>query len=571
MAITYYQYEISKEFSHLGDELYSEYSQNSLNQVDKIRFQKMSQPSSQVYFIQTRILRERALKTELSRRGLSQPKYLDIEYTPEGKPRLVGREFEFSMTHSGDYLVVACADNPVGVDIECPKDRRLLPLAQRFFHPDEVEYLQSKPSDQSDEFYKIWTLKEAWVKCLSSQLAKELKQSTLSIFPEFFQISSEPQWKFQAHGLHSQGLFEAETLNSHHYVMTSVIQKKPLQHLISSLDLRPTHFIPIWTPLKKSLNFNQQLLSSLYIKDDSYTNEYFGGNKIRKLEYFIGEYLRENNYTRIQRMVTLGFKGSNHCVSTSMVAKDMGCSCSVFLKDQHPAPYVDRNTQLHLKLGTHIWTDEHLECEKPFPSLEDLEPLVDSDEHVLWVPPGGTHPSSHWGFVNAAMEMAYQWVSESWDPRGWSLQDFVNFSEQAPDKIYMACGTTGSCLGLMVGLKLLGWKTQVVAVQVVPEFLVSEFTLMKALKKFNKTLVSHGLKEIDWSFEDFKVHKGAYGEGYAIPTVESEQAVLKMRRQEGIELEWTYTGKVIDALQQDLARGELMGQKVIFWNTYGVS
>lgn len=568
MAVTYYQYEMSIEFNHQGEKSYSEYSQNSLSRVEKIRFQKMSQTSSQINFLQTRILREKALRTELKRRGLSQPEYLEIEYTPEGKPRLAGREFEFSMAHSDDYLVVACADNPIGVDIECPKERPLLSLAQRFFHSDEVEHIQSNLWDLSHEFYKIWTLKEAWVKCLSSQLAQELRHSTIDIFPEFFQMNSEGHLKSQ--GLHTRGLFEAEIVKSHHYVMTSVVQKKPLHHLFNFLDLRPTHLIPTWTPMKQSSHYEGHLLDSLYIKDDSHTNDYFGGNKIRKLEYFIGEFLRENNYKRIQRMVTLGFKGSNHCVSTSMIAKNMGCSCSVFLKDQHPAPYVDLNTKLHLKLGTHVWTDEHLECEKPFPSLEDLEPLVDPEEHVLWVPPGGTHPSSHWGFVNAAMEMAYQWVSESTDPRGWSLEDFENFSEQAPDKIYMACGTTGSCLGLMVGLKLLGWKTQVVAVQVVPEFLVSEFTLMKALKKFNNTLISYGLKEIDWSFEDFKVHKGAYGEGYAIPTVESEQAVLKMRSTEGIELEWTYTGKVIDALQQDLARGELTGQKVIFWNTYGV-
>lgn len=570
MAISYYQYQISKEFNHSNDEIIEEYSLNSLSAVEHARFHKMSQTAAQNQFIQTRILRDRAIRQELSQRGLSEPKYLEMEYTPEGKPRLAGREFEFSMAHSGDYLVVACANDPIGVDIECPKDRDLLQVAQRFFHPEEVEFLNSKLPDLSHHFYKIWTLKEAWVKCLSSQLAKELKQSTIDLFPELFLRNSEDSLNYRVQGLHARGLFEAEIIIHESFVMTSVLQKKPLHQLFNSLRLHPIHLIPAWTPLKKSMNNKQHLLNSLHIKDDSYTSEYFGGNKVRKLEYFIGDYLEENKYLKIQRMVTLGFKGSNHCVVTSMVAKNLGCSCSVFLKDQHPAPYVDLNTKLHLELGTHIWTDEHLECEKPFPSLEDLEPLVDSDEHILWVPPGGTHPSSHWGFVNGAMELAYQWVSESTDPRAWTLQDFANYSAQAPDKIYMACGTTGSCLGLMVGLKLLGWKTQVVAVQVVPEFLVSEFTLMKALKKFNKTLVSHGMKEISWSFDDFKVHKGAYGEGYAIPTIESEQAVLKMRREEGLELEWTYTGKVIDALQQDLVQGELKDQKVIFWNTYGV-
>ncbi|KAH0461778.1 hypothetical protein IEQ34_009353 [Dendrobium chrysotoxum] len=78
----------------------------------------------------------------------------------------------FNISHSSS--LVACAvtvDLQVGIDVE-DKQRKLkhdvLSFARRFFSPNEVEFLHgmSDPLIQQQEFVKLWTLKEAYVKAL---------------------------------------------------------------------------------------------------------------------------------------------------------------------------------------------------------------------------------------------------------------------------------------------------------------------------------------------------------------------------------------------------------------------
>ena len=56
------------------------------------------------------------------------------------------------------------SDHPVGVDIQ--QCRSFKPnIADRFFHPDEVQYLSSlSPAERENAFYTLWALKESYVK-----------------------------------------------------------------------------------------------------------------------------------------------------------------------------------------------------------------------------------------------------------------------------------------------------------------------------------------------------------------------------------------------------------------------
>ncbi|KAF9626213.1 hypothetical protein IFM89_031340 [Coptis chinensis] len=78
----------------------------------------------------------------------------------------------FNLSHTSS--LIACGvtvDMPIGIDVE-EKQRKtrnnLLSLAQRYFTLDEVDYLNtiSNPEIQRQEFIKLWTLKEAYVKAL---------------------------------------------------------------------------------------------------------------------------------------------------------------------------------------------------------------------------------------------------------------------------------------------------------------------------------------------------------------------------------------------------------------------
>ena len=101
---------------------------------------------------------------------------LAISIVENGKPYLVAEPgIHFSLSHSGDWAVCAVSDHPVGVDIEwCNPDRR--DIASRFFHKDEVRFLNSLPFYQrTAAFYSLWTLKESFVKSTGRGLELPLR------------------------------------------------------------------------------------------------------------------------------------------------------------------------------------------------------------------------------------------------------------------------------------------------------------------------------------------------------------------------------------------------------------
>ena len=92
-----------------------------------------------------------------------------VHYSVEGKPFVEGENF-FNISHSGDYVVLAEADCPVGVDIEridnigINDDLLNIALTER-------EKLWVK--DSLLRFYVVWTRKESIVKCEGSGFMSE--------------------------------------------------------------------------------------------------------------------------------------------------------------------------------------------------------------------------------------------------------------------------------------------------------------------------------------------------------------------------------------------------------------
>jgi len=114
--------------------------------------------------------------------------------TSLGKPELVGPAdlpLTFNLAHSGRMILCGVEGNVgqkamLGVDIERVRRReRHLALARRFFAPDEVAWLESQPPGQQQEsFFRIWTLKEAYLKARGTGLALPLKGFSIRIAAE---------------------------------------------------------------------------------------------------------------------------------------------------------------------------------------------------------------------------------------------------------------------------------------------------------------------------------------------------------------------------------------------------
>lgn len=117
------------------------------------------------------------LRKVLETYGLSEQ---DVRIGTHGKPEVNG--LYFNLSHSGDYVVCAVSDqSPVGCDLELIKevDSR---VAERFFSLKEREYLALVPQENYDEeFLRLWTMKESYVKMTGEGMTFSMKDYEFSI------------------------------------------------------------------------------------------------------------------------------------------------------------------------------------------------------------------------------------------------------------------------------------------------------------------------------------------------------------------------------------------------------
>lgn len=119
--------------------------------------------------------------------GFTLSKYIGMKYfkCPEwirmgvgehGKPFYIDQNhYHFNISHSGEWVTCGADTSPVGCDVQLKKKVNL-DVAERFFHPDEYQYLTALPEkDQEDYFYTLWVLKESYIKALGKGFSHGMK------------------------------------------------------------------------------------------------------------------------------------------------------------------------------------------------------------------------------------------------------------------------------------------------------------------------------------------------------------------------------------------------------------
>ena len=106
-----------------------------------------------------------------------------LETDRYGKPYLpVGPEF--SLSHSGDYVLCAAADRAVGCDVQRVGDLNLR-VARRCLT--DMEYAdvlaQADPVAQALRFYRYWTLKESYVKAIGLGIRLSFREIDIRLGP----------------------------------------------------------------------------------------------------------------------------------------------------------------------------------------------------------------------------------------------------------------------------------------------------------------------------------------------------------------------------------------------------
>lgn len=307
------------------------------------------------------------------------------------------------------------------------------------------------------------------------------------------------------------------------------------------------------TPVEKLEAIGQEIgLNNLYIKRDDLSGTIYGGNKVRILEFLLGNIIHHSDTKEI---ITIGFAGSNHALATALYANQLGMRCTSMLMQQANAHYVRRNL-----LASHYF-NANLRFYKnpPMLALGVLGLLLKSKlrqgTFPKLIPAGGTCPLGIMGCVNAALE----------------LKDQINAGLlPEPDLIYVTLGSMGTAAGLIVGIKAAGLKTRVVAVRVIEEKMAHPGRMLRYCKQ-----TAAQLHKFDPTFPplaitaaDLIIRNEYMGAGYAQFTAQAVRAADFMREKTGITMNGTYTAKTFSALLDDANNNRLIGKSILFWNTY---
>ncbi len=109
-------------------------------------------------------------------------KELEFGYNEYGKPRIKNVEdLFFNLSHSGDWIICGIGNSNIGVDVEEHK-RINFDIAERFYTREEYNLLIRTPKDdQLSMFYKLWTLKESYIKAVGKGLGIPLNSFSFKL------------------------------------------------------------------------------------------------------------------------------------------------------------------------------------------------------------------------------------------------------------------------------------------------------------------------------------------------------------------------------------------------------
>ena len=300
------------------------------------------------------------------------------------------------------------------------------------------------------------------------------------------------------------------------------------------------------TPIMKLERLSRRLGVELYMKRDDLTGMLESGNKIRKLEFLVGDALAQGADT----LITVGTLQSNCCRAVSAVAARLGLKAVVAVKGERPAAY-DGNLLLNRMLGAEVryLTDEEF---RRYPvTLEAIAEDVRRRGGTPYIiPESGSNEVGALGYLECAVELAEQ------------------ISHGAPrfDTIAVTAFSGGSQAGLLMGKQLAGLPSEIVGVPIAfPADRVRTYVteiIGKAVRRFGFAIdVPKTIHLLD----------GYQGAGRADVDDAELSLLIRLAREEGVMLDPVYTAKAFGGLLDTLQRDpNALGQRVCFIHTGGI-
>jgi D-cysteine desulfhydrase len=291
-------------------------------------------------------------------------------------------------------------------------------------------------------------------------------------------------------------------------------------------------------------------LPSLWIKRDDLSGPLYGGNKPRKLEWLLGAAAARGR----RGVITFGGIGTHHGLATAICARDAGMHTVLVLLPQPVSDHVRHCLLLDHAAGAEL----HLAGSVGgivVQSLWRCALAIRSGQPLAIIPTGGTSARGAIGYVNAGFELAEQ-------VRGGGMPE--------PDAIFVPLGSGGTVAGLMLGCRLAGLRSRIVAVLVTDILPPSSRRLIglaaATLRRLRR--LAPELPPVALAPDDITIVRHHLGGGYGAATDAGLAAQRLALDEEGIGLETTYTAKCLAALLEIGAAPAYSGRTLLFWNTF---
>jgi 1-aminocyclopropane-1-carboxylate deaminase/D-cysteine desulfhydrase-like pyridoxal-dependent ACC family enzyme len=341
-----------------------------------------------------------------------------------------------------------------------------------------------------------------------------------------------------------------------------------------------------WTPLfareQQILQLPESLTrklecSELLVLNESSAQHPMFGNKARKYEFL----LPNLQWSGVRRTATLGAVSSNHALQFALAnrmadltgaGEPLRSELDLVLFEVPGVPTDEKRLAILQQLSKRIVLARNMVGMAGEFSYELASQRMHSDTDAI-VPPGGSNELSVLGHMNAIADFA-QFLESS---RAW---------DAPPDYICVAMGSGSTVLGLVLGVRLLGWNTQVVGVADQDKSFVSRVVANQqpSLPFVEGNVNKLADKAIDWlkkiqfpgieadsrqvlRREAFLPDSNSWNPGYGL-VQKTDVAWQEELQSAGLHLDTVFTLKAWRSLVSMAQSGALKNKRVLFWNTY---
>lgn len=274
------------------------------------------------------------------------------------------------------------------------------------------------------------------------------------------------------------------------------------------------------------------------MKRDDLNAPAFGGNKVRSLEFLLGDVGTGDV------VLTVGGEGSTHVLLTAAHAARLG---AVTMAVRWPHEMNPTCSLVRDRAAALCWRT----IASGTPVMGMARALAYRALHkVTYVPLGGSSPLGVLGHVNAGLELAEQIAANE---------------IEMPAFVVVPLGSGGTAAGLALGLALAGLDTTVVGARVGPRLVVSRARTLRLARRTLALIARLCGRSIPVPPLRLEVHHAAYGGAYGRPLASAAPAEATFVDAGGPSLDATYSAKAL-AAAVSLAR-EREG-RVLFWLTF---